>query len=219
VSDIFTMADLDGLLQLMRDTRHEYPGPFFPAVIALIDDVGTYHRPDENGDCEAPGCQDPQGDISFNQNWPCPLWMRAHTVVVAWLRERAAEALPADDPQRVAARERKRRQREREASSPVKANGNPSAKGSGNPSGNPVTNPVTERTPAGIHADSGRNLNGNEAGKSASSQVDGLRHGGTDAGVTGGLPEGQVVPDATPRNSGRNAPEGSDLFTPDGVRP
>ncbi|MFI9817600.1 hypothetical protein [Saccharothrix variisporea] len=136
MSDIFTMADLDGLLQLMRDARHEYPGPFLPAVIALVDDVHTYHRPDENGDCEAIGCQDQHGDTTYNQGWPCPLWMRAQTAAVAWLRERAAEANPSDrteNPHRVAARERKARQRQRERDASA------SAEASGNRPGNSVT--------------------------------------------------------------------------------
>jgi len=141
MGNIYFDADLGGIVAEMQAAEGSYPGPFFRAVVALIDDINNTHQPDTDGDCQADGCQSQYGDPEFNLDWPCPVWMRAHNVAVAWLRERAAEALTPEDPLRVAARERKarQRQREREAGSPVQANGNPSGQGAGNPSGDQVT--------------------------------------------------------------------------------
>jgi hypothetical protein len=155
VSGIYEDADLGGIIEQMRAAEADNPGPFFKTVVALIDDINIHHVPDTNGDCGADGCQSMYSEPEYNSDWPCPTWMRAHNVAVAWLRERAAN--PSDrteNPQRVSARERKRRQREREADSPVKANGNPSAnpspKGSGNPSGDPTGDRVTATSPGDL---------------------------------------------------------------------
>jgi hypothetical protein len=194
VSGIYEDADLGGIIEQMRAAEADTPGPFFKTVVALIDDINIHHQPDTNGDCGADGCQSMYGEPEFNSDWPCPVWMRANNVAVAWLRERAAnQSDRTENPQRVSARERKRRQREREADSPVKANGNPSPnpspKGSGNPSGNPTGDRVTATSPGDLFSEEPQVEAGsvrpesdrNPSGVQAVSPRDGLRdsHGDT----------------------------------------